>query len=156
MDIDLIRYGWQDELWMLTRILVAGLAGGIIGFERHYSGKRAGIRTVAMVGFGAGVFTVVSVYGFEGADASRVAAQVASGVGFLGAGAILHRGNDIRGLTTAAAIWVAAALGAAAGAGLFVVAIGGAILSSLALGLLPHDLGPTQRTTEDGEKQLSA
>jgi len=141
-EIDLARFSWQDEVWMLVRILVAGLAGGIIGFERRYSGKRAGVRTVSMVGFGAGVFTVLSIYGFEGADTSRVAAQVASGVGFLGAGTILHRRGDIKGLTTAAAIWVAASLGAAAGAGLFVIAIGGAILATLALGLLPHDLGP--------------
>lgn len=141
-EIDLVRFTWQDELWMLARVLVAGLAGGIIGFERRYSGKRAGVRTVSMVGFGAGVFTVLSIYGFEGADTGRVAAQVASGVGFLGAGTILRRGGDIRGLTTAAAIWVAAALGAAAGAGLFVVAIGGAFIATLALGLLPHDIGP--------------
>ncbi len=150
-EIDLMRLSWQDEAAMLARIIVAGFAGAIIGFERHYSGKRAGVRTVAMVSFGAGLFTVISIYGFESGDPARLAAQIASGVGFLGAGTILHRRDDVRGLTTAAAIWVAAALGAAAGAGMFILALGGAIVASIVLGLLPSDLGPTQDNGEVSE-----
>src|SRR5690606_40448251 len=82
--------------------------------------------------------------GVEGSDPSRLAAQIASGVGFLGAGTIIHLRDDVRGLTTAAAIWVAAALGTAAGAGLFILSLGGAVVASIVLGLLPSDLGPTQ------------
>lgn len=137
--IELLPVDWEDQLTMLVRLLVAAAAGAIIGFERRYSGKRAGIRTVTMVSMGAALFTLASIYGFEGHDPSRVAAQVASGVGFLGAGTIIRRGGDIRGLTTAAAIWVAAALGLAAAVGLYIVAIAGALLATAAMGLLPHD-----------------
>src|SRR5690606_8116503 len=87
-DLTLLRFTVQEELVMMLRVLVAGLAGGIIGFERQYSGKKAGIRTVLMVSTGSGIFTVVSIFGFNEADSARVAAQVASGVGFLGAGTI--------------------------------------------------------------------
>ncbi|MEX1022804.1 MAG: MgtC/SapB family protein [Dehalococcoidia bacterium] len=138
IEVEILRFAWQDEAAMLVRLLVAALAGAIIGFERTYSGKRAGIRTVTMVSVGAAVFTLVSIYGFEVHDQSRVAAQVASGVGFLGAGAIIRQGGTVQGLTTAAAIWVAAALGLAAGVGLYIVAIAGALLATAAMGLLPH------------------
>lgn len=136
---------------MLARILVGALAGAIVGFERRQSGKRAGIRTVLLVSMGSATFTVVSIWGFEGHDQSRLAAQIVSGIGFLGAGAILRSGRDVRGLTTAAAIWVSAALGVAAGAGMFVVAIAGAIIATLALGFLPHDPGSSQASVTDEE-----
>lgn len=139
--VDIARYSVQDELIMLARVLVALLAGAIVGFERGYSGKKAGIRTVSLVSMGAGLFTVVSIHGFDGQDQARVAAQVASGVGFLGAGTILREGASVRGLTTAAAIWVSASLGVAAGAGMFVLALGGAVLTALIMSLLPHDFG---------------
>lgn len=154
VDIELLRFTWRDELIMLARILVAGVAGAIVGFERRYSGKRAGIRTVTLVSMGAAVFTVVSIYGFEGADTARVAAQVASGIGFLGAGTILqHRGN-VRGLTTAAAIWVAAALGVAAGTGLFIVTIVGALLVTAAVALLPHEVPRRRDDTSERASNL--
>lgn len=135
---------WDDQAWMLLRVLVAGLAGAIIGVERRFSGKRAGLRTVTMVAFGSGMFTVLSIFAFPGGDTARVAAQIASGVGFLGAGTIILRGRDVHGLTTAAAIWVAAALGAAAGAGFFLLAIGGAVITTSALALLPRDHRPAE------------
>lgn len=144
VEIELLHFTWQDEFIMLARLLVAGLAGAIVGFERRYSGKRAGVRTVTLVSMGAAVFTIVSLYGFEGADTARVAAQVASGVGFLGAGTILHHRGNVRGLTTAAAIWVAAALGVAAGVGLFILAIMGALLATASVAFLPHRV-PGQR-----------
>ncbi len=137
--LDLLRFTWEEEVIMLMRVLVAAGAGALVGFERWHARKRVGIRTVSMVSTGAAVFTLVSIYGFEGHDTSRVAAQVASGIGFLGAGTILRQGGSIQGLTTAAAIWVAAALGLAAGAGLYILSVGGAILAAGALSLLPRE-----------------
>jgi len=152
-ELDLFRFTVQEELTMLLRLIVAGLAGAIIGVERQFSGKKAGIRTVMMVSLGAALFTVVSIFGFDRADTARVAAQVASGIGFLGAGAIIRHGGSVRGLTTAAAIWVAAALGVAAGAGLYIVALIGALLASLLLEHLPREPGDEigYRETRDGE-----
>ena len=148
--LDLLRYSWQEELIMLVRVLVGALVGAVVGLERRYSGKSAGLRTLGLVGAGSAAFTVVSIYGFEGQDQARVAAQVVSGIGFLGGGAILRHRGDVRGLTTAAAIWVAAALGLAAGAGLYVVAVGGAVLATAVMLLLPHDIGvQTERSEED-------
>lgn len=106
---------------MLARVVVAGIAGAIVGWERKATGHRASVRTLTLVAIGPGVFTVASIFGFrEGAsaDPSRVAAQVATGIGFLGAGTIVLLDRTLRGLPTVAAIWVVAVLGIAAGAGL--------------------------------------
>ena len=110
---------------MILRIAVGGLLGAVIGLERHLRAKEAGIRTHFLVGLGSALFMVVSQFGFPGAerfDAARVAAQVVSGMGFLGAGLIIFHKNSVRGLTTAAGIWVVSAIGLACGAGLFWVA----------------------------------
>lgn len=111
-------------LWELcSRLLVALLLGAVIGLERDLSARRAGARTHALVALGAAMFTMTGAYGFgdvetsPAADPARVAAQVATGVGFIGAGAIIRHGTAVRGITTAASVWVAAALGVAAGAG---------------------------------------
>ncbi|HEX2194951.1 MAG TPA: MgtC/SapB family protein [Candidatus Limnocylindria bacterium] len=119
--------------------LTAGLVlGAIIGFERELHRQPAGFRTHSLVSLGAALFTIVSGYGFSGdmVDPTRIAAQIVSGIGFIGAGTILqHRGN-IRGLTTAASLWSVAAIGTAAGAGLLVMAVVGTILILVVLSLL--------------------
>jgi putative Mg2+ transporter-C (MgtC) family protein len=113
------------ELEMVVRILVALGLGAAIGYQRERSGKPAGLRTHILIAVGAALFTVASLFGFgSSADAARVAAGVVAGIGFIGAGAIIHRGGGdiVAGLTTAATIWAVAAIGLAAGAGLFLVA----------------------------------
>lgn len=120
-----------SNMEMIGRLLLAAGLGSLIGAERERLAWTAGIRTHMLVCVGACLLMIVSAYGFENAkqmphvvlDPSRIAAQVVSGVGFLGAGSILLRGNSIRGLTTAASIWAVAALGLAAGGGLYVAAV---------------------------------
>ena len=123
----------MDLTWeFILRIFVAALLGGAIGLEREYRAKEAGFRTHFLVALGSALFMIVSAYGFEGAlgspehrwDVSRVAAQVVSGIGFIGAGTIIfHKSeNVVRGLTTAAGLWVTAAIGLACGGGLYILA----------------------------------
>lgn len=104
---------------MIIRLLLAGLMGGIIGLERESHGRPAGLRTHIIVSLGSCLIMLVSIYGFEDAgnrDPARLAAQVISGIGFLGAGTILREGATIIGLTTAASLWVVAGIGLAMGA----------------------------------------
>lgn len=105
------------------RLLLALVLGGIIGLEREYRSKEAGFRTHFLVCLGSALFCLVSQYGFGEMtkDVSRVAAQVVSGIGFLGAGTIIFQKNVVRGLTTAAGLWVTAAIGLACGTGLYAV-----------------------------------
>lgn len=107
------------------RLLVALLLGGVIGIEREFRSKEAGFRTHFLVAMGSALFCVVSQYGFgfDLKDSSRVAAQVVSGVGFLGAGTIIFQKNVVRGLTTAAGLWVTAAIGLTCGTGMYLVAL---------------------------------
>ncbi|WP_226657915.1 MgtC/SapB family protein [Leifsonia sp. LS1] len=110
------------------RVLVAILLGAAIGLERQWRLRSAGLRTNALVSVGAALFVIVGAVGIEGsnADPTRVAAQIVSGIGFLGAGVILRDGLNIRGLTTAATLWCAAAIGALAGSGMLLMALIGA------------------------------
>ena len=111
--------------------LAAGLVlGAVIGFERELHRQPAGFRTHSLVALGAALFTVVSAYGFAGpmVDPTRIAAQIVSGIGFIGAGTILQHRGSVRGLTTAASLWAVAAIGTAAGAGLLVMAVVGTLL----------------------------
>ena len=105
--------------------MLALFLGGAIGIEREYRAKEAGFRTHFLVALGSALFCVVSQYGFgvDLKDSSRVAAQVVSGIGFLGAGTIIFQKNVVRGLTTAAGLWVTAAIGLACGTGMFVAAV---------------------------------
>lgn len=123
------------ELWVqaeyLVRIFVAACLGILIGSERKNRNKSAGIRTHVIVALGAALIMVVSKYGFadvEKVDSARLAAQVVSGVGFLGAGVIFVRNNLVNGLTTAAGIWATAGVGLALGAGMYVVGISSALM----------------------------
>ena len=119
---------WQltpwNELDAVLRLLIAALIGGLIGYERERAEKPAGFRTHLLVCMGAALLTIVSIHGFGvTSDPSRVAAGIVVGIGFLGAGTIIRGGAGVVGLTTAAAIWVAAAIGMAVGAGLSLVAV---------------------------------
>ena len=125
---------------MSLRLLVAMILGGIIGLERDYRAKDAGFRTHFLVAVGSALFTLLSMYGFsEGVrDTSRVAAQVVSGIGFLGAGLIVFQKNVIRGLTTAAGLWVTAAVGMACGTGQYYLAVFVTVLMLIGLEVLGH------------------
>ena len=119
------------ELHSLLNILLAVVLGFAIGYERKLRYKEAGIRTHTIVCVGSALIMVVSKYGFADImeyDASRVAAQIVSGIGFLGAGIIIYRKHEIHGLTTAAGVWATAGVGMAAGAGMYVVAAGAAVV----------------------------
>lgn len=116
------------------RLLIAGLLGGLIGFEREFRAKEAGLRTHFLVALGSALFMLISQYAFTGRfDAARVAAQVVSGIGFIGAGVIIFQKNAVRGVTTAAGLWVAAAIGLACGAGMYIVAVAATLLAIICL-----------------------
>ncbi len=128
------------QLEMALRLLMAAGLGAIIGYQRERAAKPAGLRTHVLICVGAALFTVVSIYGFGVADPARVAAGVVTGIGFLGAGAILHgEGGMVVGLTTAASIWAVAAIGLAVGTGLYLVSLVTAVLVLIVL-LLPHHI----------------
>ena len=136
--INELRLGLPDSveaIRIILRMLVAGLLGGLLGFEREQTRKAAGLRTHMVVAIGACLCTIVGAYGFEGStgDPSRVASNVVTGIGFLGAGAIIRHGINVRGLTTAASLWVVAAIGVSVGAGMYVLAIATTALVLLAL-----------------------
>ena len=125
---------WPD---LVVRLLIATALAGAVGYEREARGKVAGLRTHVMIAVGAAAFTAASLYGFAGADVSRVAAGIVTGVGFLGAGVIFRgvRGGEVAGLTTATSIWVTAGIGLAAGCGLYLLALGLTIITLVVLEL---------------------
>src|SRR5258708_29882600 len=103
---------------LIQRLLLAAAVGGLLGAERELRRKSAGFRTNILIALGAAIFTIMSVMLSPGAaDGTRIAAQIVTGIGFLGAGTILHNRDGVQGLTTAATVWVNAALGVAAGGG---------------------------------------
>jgi putative Mg2+ transporter-C (MgtC) family protein len=131
------------ELQVLWKLGVAFLLSSAVGLERELRQKSAGLRTHTLVGVGSALFTLVSQYGFAGMsdvdlDPSRIAAQVVAGVGFLGAGIIFVRSDAVRGLTTAAAVWVTAAIGMAAGAGLPLLATATTLIYFIVAYAYPH------------------
>jgi putative Mg2+ transporter-C (MgtC) family protein len=128
----------ETQIDLALRLTAGLLLGAIIGFERELHRQPAGFRTHSLVALGAALFTVVSAYGFSGSlvDPTRIAAQIVSGIGFIGAGTILQYRGHIRGLTTAASLWSVAAIGTAAGAGLYVVAVVGTVLILVILSIL--------------------
>lgn len=130
---------------ILSRVLAAAALGALIGLERDKHGRAAGLRTHLLVSLGSAVFTVISAEiagrvlsaGYN-ADPGRIAAQIVTGIGFLGAGVILKTGPSVRGLTTAACLWTAAAVGMAAGAGLYFIAALTTVISLVGLIALKH------------------
>lgn len=130
------------EIEFIIRVMIAALLGGIIGLEREYRAKEAGFRTHFLVGLGAALFMVISQYGFNtilgqtgkaSFDPSRIASQVVTGIGFIGAGTIIFQKHVVRGLTTAAGLWVTSAIGLTVGAGMYVLAITATLLCLLCL-----------------------
>src|SRR4051794_9609629 len=140
---DIPSLSWPEAL---LRVLVAAALGGAVGLERELRDREAGFRTHMLVAVGSALFTLVSAYGFRDflvhggsvvrADPTRIAAQIVTGIGFLGAGAIIRQGLSIRGLTTAATLWVVAAIGLAAGAGYYSAAVITTLLALFSLGPL--------------------
>ena len=131
----------------VLRLLVAGILGAIIGLDREYRAKEAGYRTHFLVSLGSALIMIVSQYGFQEIikessvtlDPSRVAAQVVSGIGFIGAGTIIFQKQIVRGLTTAAGIWATAGIGLAVGAGMYTISIAATLLTLTGLELLSRD-----------------
>jgi putative Mg2+ transporter-C (MgtC) family protein len=142
--VNLQSLGWEAAL----KISAAALLGAIVGLERVWGGRPAGLRTNMVIAISSCLFTILSIEGFplqgSAQDTARVAAQIVTGVGFLGAGAVLQSKNHVRGLTTAASIWLVAAIGMAVGTGLFFLAIFTTAFSTLLLVLL----GPVSRRLE--------
>ncbi|MBR1468635.1 MAG: MgtC/SapB family protein [Prevotella sp.] len=138
----------RPDLEFFLRILVAALLGSAIGLEREYRAKEAGFRTHFLVAMGAALFMILSAHGFDGVltsdnhrlDVSRIAAKVVSGIGFIGAGTIIFQRHAVRGLTTAAGLWVTAAIGMAAGAGMYLLAVETTVLVLLGLEAFNHIL----------------
>ncbi len=119
---------------LIIRLVMAGLMGGLIGFEREFRAKEAGLRTHFIVALGSALFMIISQYAFSDKfDSSRVAAQVVSGIGFIGAGVIIFQKNVVRGVTTAAGLWVAAAIGLSCGGGMYILALGATVLTIIVL-----------------------
>ncbi|GAB4571685.1 MAG: hypothetical protein Kow0077_09050 [Anaerolineae bacterium] len=113
----------EQQILVIGELLLAAMLSMLIGLDRERRHRPAGMRTHMLVGIGSCLFTVLSVHGFPGSDTSRVAANIVTGIGFLGAGTIIQHKSDVRDLTTAASIWTTAAVGMAAGLGLWFVAI---------------------------------
>ena len=113
----------QVQLEAIFRLIVAGVLGAMVGYEREAHGRPAGLRTYILVSLGACLFTLVSILGFPDSEQARVAAQIVTGIGFIGAGTIIRAQAGVTGVTTAAGIWAIAAVGMAAGTGLYVLAI---------------------------------
>ncbi len=111
----------MEELLLVVRVVLAVILSSILGWQRQQKGKWAGIRTYALVGGGAALFTVLSMTAF-GSDPARVASNIVTGIGFLGAGTILHKQDRVEGLTTAAGLWMVAAIGMSVGVGYYILA----------------------------------
>jgi len=127
-----MQINWSDTVPLLISVVL----GGVIGLERELRGKAAGLRTNILICLGSCIFTMIST-NLAGSESGRIAAQIVTGIGFLGAGAIIHSGIGVHGLTTAAGIWVVASVGMACGAGMYVLAIFSTMLSMLVLLVLP-------------------
>lgn len=145
--------GFQFDIESIVNMVVAAALSAVIGLERELRNQDAGLRTHMLVGLGAALFASVGIS--LGSDPTRIAAQVVSGIGFLGAGAIFRSGETIRGLTTAAGLWVVASIGVAAGSGLLQMAIIG---TAVGLAIL-HGLAPVvdrisdKKSRAEGESQ---
>ena len=150
--------------YILT-IFIGAILGGAIGLEREYRSKEAGFRTHFLVGLGSALFMVLSMHGFDGfesqpgviiqRDPARMAAQVVSGIGFIGAGTIIFQKSEnvVRGLTTAAGLWVTAAIGLACGGGMYVIAIASTILVLTGLEAFNFILHKIKRKKKEKEKE---
>lgn len=123
----------MSDVDVVIRLLLSLVLGGIVGYQREAVDRPAGFRTHVLVCIGATLITLVSIDGFPGSDKARVASQIVTGIGFLGAGTIIRQGSIVRGLTTAASIWAVAGIGIAVGAGFYIGAAFGTLLIYLVL-----------------------
>jgi putative Mg2+ transporter-C (MgtC) family protein len=114
----------QAQALILAQVFLAGILGMVIGFDRERRHREAGLRTMTLIAMGSCLFTALSLQAFPGADSARVASQIIPGMGFLGAGAIIKDGRSVQGLTTAATMWITAAMGMAVGTGNWFVGVG--------------------------------
>lgn len=155
----MIDLPFETVLELMLRLLVAGLFGGVIGIDRTYREKEAGLRTHFLVAVGSALFMIISQYGFGDVhglnngryDGSRVAAQIVSGIGFIGAGSIIFHKRMVRGLTTAAGLWTASGIGMAVGGGLYIIAAAATLLTLIGLEALRFALtqsGMTNRSAK--------
>lgn len=148
----------QVQIDVLVRLAVAAAFGMVIGVERELGAQAAGLRTHMLVAIGACLFTLVSAYGFQGLDGasetdpSRLAAQIVTGIGFLGAGAILREGQAVRGLTTAASLWVVAAVGIAVGVGMYFASGAAVTITVLSLWALRPFRRRLRRRRDSGDE----
>ena len=147
----------------ILSIFIAAMLGGVIGFEREYRSKEAGFRTHFLVGLGSGLFMILSVHGFDEflgmpgiqRDPSRLAAQVVSGIGFIGAGCIIFQKNAVKGLTTAAGLWVTSAIGMTAGRGMYAVAAASTLMVVVcleAMNVIHHKVFDNLHREDDTEE----
>lgn len=128
----------EQEFIAILQLILATVLSSIIGMDRERHQKSAGLRTHMLSGLGSCLFTILSAHAFEPADSSRVAAGVVTGIGFLGAGTIIRRGDEVHDLTTAASIWATAAVGMAVGAMAWLLAIAATILIWTVLAIVRH------------------
>jgi putative Mg2+ transporter-C (MgtC) family protein len=137
-----LQTGWVDLLIFLVRIFIAGFCGAFVGMERQQEHKPAGTRTLSLVSMGAALFMIISLRLSEQmmVDVTRIPAQIVTGIGFLGAGAIIRERGTVKGLTTAAGVWIVAAIGMAVGAGMYFEGIAATILAYFILAGLPKFL----------------
>ncbi len=134
----------NPELEMLLRVLVAALLGAAVGYDRQRHDKPAGLRTHMLVALGAALFTAsAEIASGNRLDLLRVTAAIATGIGFLGAGAIMRSGETITGLTTAAGIWVTAGIGVVIGVGQWILGVGAALITVIVIAVLGHPAVPT-------------
>ena len=144
MEVWLNQFLNSIQFEMLIRLILSAILGGIVGMERGSGDRPAGFRTHILVCAGSALLMLVSLYGFDGfdqvpfeyprnRDSARIAAQVVSGIGFLGAGTILHEGLTVRGLTTAASLWMVSAIGLATGAGMYFISIVATVVTMVTL-----------------------
>lgn len=156
------------ELELVLRLVLAAALGAVIGFEREWRDRTAGLRTHMLVCLGAAVFTLVSAYGFSEwyesvpsgqrstivSDPTRIAAQIVTGIGFLGAGAIFRSDDGVKGLTTAASLWMMAAIGLSTGAGYYALAVAATLLMLLVLVALRQVSGRIKRMNRPDQTPL--
>lgn len=163
---------FSKEVWeIFGQLVLAVILGSLVGFEREIAKKTAGIRTFALVALGAALFSIISKYAFKefwgvpGFDPSRIASQVVVGIGFLGAGLIIFKESRLQGLTTAAGLWVSAAIGMAVGFRLYPIAVFATVLTLAVLWILwaveyyivrKIPIRPHPKTEEGFEKDINA
>jgi putative Mg2+ transporter-C (MgtC) family protein len=146
----------EQQIQLMLNITLALVLSSIVGMNRERQNKSAGLRTHILMGMGACIFTILSLHAFPGSDTSRVASNIVTGVGFLGGGIIIQRKREAYDLTTAAGIWVTAAIGMLAGAGAWLIAIYATVMSWFVLALLKQMEKNSKGATIEDEPQIAS